>query len=74
VYKTFPDISSVEGLILRDRQITVHDVAANSGLSVENIEIVTHENIFFKKMCAQSLVNNQKLQLVGTSKHFCILF
>jgi hypothetical protein len=40
------DIPCVEDMISRNRQTTVHDVASNSVLSVENIETVVHENIF----------------------------
>jgi hypothetical protein len=46
------NISCVE-LILRNRRTTVHDVASNCGISVENFEKIIHEHILFKKVCAQ---------------------
>lgn len=45
------NISCVE-LISRNGQITVHDVASNCGISVENFETIIHEHMLFKKMCA----------------------
>jgi hypothetical protein len=42
------NIPCVEELIVRSRQITVYDIASNSGISVESVETIIHEHLLFE--------------------------
>jgi hypothetical protein len=42
---------SVKELILEKRQITVHDIASISGISVGSVETITHGYLLFKTVC-----------------------
>jgi hypothetical protein len=42
----------VEELILGRRRIPVHEIASKSSVSVESVEPIIHECLFFKKVSA----------------------
>lgn len=39
------DVNSSEELILGNRRITVHNIASNSGMSVESVETIIYERL-----------------------------
>jgi hypothetical protein len=46
-------ILRVEELILGDRRIAVRDIASNGGINVAGVDTITHEHLFFKKVCTR---------------------